>query len=117
MLIADDEPDMRALIAHVLRAADIDVVGEAADADETIALWRELRPDVIILDHRMPPTSGLDVAETLLAEEPRPVIFLFTAFVDVEIRMAAQRLGIARCIAKNDVFEIPELVRGHLTPG
>lgn len=107
---------MRALIAHVLRAEEIDVA-EAANAEETVALWRELRPDVIVLDQRMPPTTGLEVAEAILADQPGQVIFLFTAFVDVEIRLEAERLGIAACVSKDQVFEIPELVRAHLNPG
>jgi CheY-like chemotaxis protein len=116
VLIADDEPDIRALIAHVLRAEQIDVV-EAANAEETLARWRELRPDVIVLDQRMPPTTGLAVAEAILRDEPAQVIFLFTALVDAELRSEAQRLGITACVAKDHVFEIPELVRQHVSRG
>jgi CheY-like chemotaxis protein len=107
---------MRALIAHVLRADGIDAV-EAADAEETVARWRELRPDVIVLDQRMPPTTGLEVAREILAAEPAQVIFLFTAYVDAEIRAEADRLGIAACISKDQVFEIPELARARLSRG
>ena len=106
---------MRALISHVLRAEAIDVV-EATNADETLASWRELRPDVVVLDQRMPPTSGLEVAEAILADEPGQVIFLFTAFVDAEIRSQAGRLGITACVSKDQVLDIPELVRAHLSP-
>jgi CheY-like chemotaxis protein len=115
VLIADDEPDMRALISHVLGAEQIDVV-EAANAEETVARWRELRPDVIVLDQRMPPSTGLEVAEAILAEAPAQVIFLFTAFVDADIRAEASRLGIRACVTKDQVFEIPALVRAHVSP-
>ena len=104
---------MRALIGHVLRSEGIDVV-EAADADETVARWREARPDVIVLDQRMPPATGLEIAEAILADAPGQVIFLFTAFVDAPIRSEAQRLGIAACVSKDQVFEIPDLVRAHV---
>ena len=107
---------MRALISHVLRAQEIDVV-EAVDAEETLARWREFRPDVIVLDHRMPPTSGLELAKVILDDEPGQVIFLFTAFVDAEIRAEAAQLGIVACISKDQVFELPDLVRGHVSPG
>lgn len=116
MLIADDDADIRALIAHVLRTAEIGVVAEASNADDTIARWREYRPDVIVLDHRMPPASGLDVAERVLSEDPTQVIFLFTAFIDGEIRTRAEDVGIAECISKDQIFAIPELVRAHLNP-
>jgi CheY-like chemotaxis protein len=116
VLIADDEPDMRVLVSHVLRAEAIDVI-EATDADETLAQWRELRPDVILLDQRMPPTNGLEVAEAILAEEPGQVIFLFTAWVDADVRSKAEALGIAACVSKDHVFEIAELARAHVRPG
>jgi CheY-like chemotaxis protein len=116
VLIADDEPDMRALIAHVLRAEEIDVV-EAADADETLAQWRATRPDAIVLDQRMPPTTGLEVAQSILADAPEQVILLFTAFVDADIRAQAAALGITSCVSKDQVFEIPALLRGHLSRG
>jgi CheY-like chemotaxis protein len=107
---------MRALMSHVLRAQDIDVV-EAVDAEETLARWREHRPDVIVLDQRMPPTSGLDLAKAILADAPGQVIFLFTALVDAEIRSEAGRLGIIACVSKDQVLELPDLIRGHLSPG
>jgi CheY-like chemotaxis protein len=113
VLIADDDPDIRALIAHVLRDSGIDVV-EAADPEATVARWRDARPDVIVLDQRMPPTTGLEIAEMILADDPGQLIFLFTAFVDAEIRSAAERLGIAACVSKDQVFGIPELIRVHL---
>jgi CheY-like chemotaxis protein len=115
VLIADDEPDMRALIRHVLRSEGIDVV-EASGAEDTVARWRELRPDVIVMDQRMPPTSGLEVAQTILADAPQQVIFLFTAFVDADIRSEADRLGLKACISKDQVFDIPDLVRQHVNP-
>lgn len=106
---------MRALIAHVLRAEEIDVV-EAATAEEAIARWRELRPDAIVLDQRMPPATGLEIARSILTEAPAQVIFLFTAFVDAAIRSEAEAIGITACVGKDQVFEIPELVRRHVTP-
>jgi DNA-binding NarL/FixJ family response regulator len=106
---------MRALISHVLRAQEIDVV-EAADAEETLALWRDIRPDAIVLDQRMPPVTGLEIAASILAEAPGQVIFLFTAFVDPDIRVQAARLGIAGCVSKDQVFELPRLLRTHVSP-
>jgi CheY-like chemotaxis protein len=116
VLIADDEPDMRALIAHVLGADQIDVV-ETADAEETLRVWRELRPDAIVLDQRMPPSTGLAVAQSILAEQPGQIIFLFTGLLDAAIRAEAERLGITACVSKDQVFEIPRLVRANVSPG
>jgi len=104
---------MRVLVSHVLRAEKIDVV-EATNAEETLARWRELHPDVIVLDQRMPPTTGLEVAEAILREDAGQVIFLFTAFADAEIRSKAEQVGVAACVTKDQVFEIPELARTHV---
>ena len=106
---------MRVLVGHVLRAEGIDVV-EATDADEVLTRWRDLHPDVIVLDQRMPPTTGLELAEVILGEDSGQVIFLFTAFADAGIRSRADQLGIAACITKDQVFEIPGLVREHVRP-
>jgi CheY-like chemotaxis protein len=116
VLIADDEPDMRVLIGHVLRAAGIEVVAEASTAEEAVAFWREHRPDAIVLDQRMPPTTGLEVAGTILSEDPRQVILLFSAAVDTALRAAASNVGITACVAKEDVFEIPAIARAHVSP-
>jgi CheY-like chemotaxis protein len=115
VLIADDEPDIRALVADVLRRADLEVV-EAADAEQTMTSWRQHRPAVIVLDHLMPPVSGFDLAEQILRESPNQVIFLFTALLDTDVRERSERLGITRCLPKERVFDLPELVRDVLNP-
>ena len=106
---------MRVLVSDVLRRAQIDVV-EAADADATMVCWRQHRPDVVVLDHLMPPNSGLEIARQILAEDPSQVIFLFTGLVDSDVRANSDRLGITLCLSKERVFEIPELVRQHVSP-
>jgi CheY-like chemotaxis protein len=116
VLIADDEPDMRALVCDVLRRAEVEVI-EAADAEETYAGWRDHRPDVIVLDHLMPPVSGFDIAARILGEDPGQVIFLFTALVNPDVRAASERAGITLCLSKDRVFDIPDLVRAHVNPG
>jgi len=114
-LIADDEPDMRALAGDVLRRADVEVI-EAGDADSTLERWRAHRPDVIVLDHLMPPVTGLHIAQQILGEDPTQLIFLFTALDDPGVRADAAELGIARCVRKQDVFSLPDLVRDAVSP-
>ena len=114
MLIADDEPDMRALVSDVLRRAEFDVF-EAANAQETLAGWRQHAPDVIVLDHLMPPVSGFDIARDILAEAPDQIIFMYTALVDDNVRAQSDAVGITLCVAKDRVFELPELVRDYVS--
>jgi len=67
-------------------------------------------PDVIILDNRMPNRSGLEVAEDILTERPEQRIVLFSAFLDDQVRGQARELGIAACLTKEDVAQLPELI-------
>ena len=105
---------MRALVGDVLRRANVDVV-EAVDAETTLAEWRAHRPDVVVLDHMMPPDTGLHIAEQILGEDPTQLIFLFTAMNEAEVREPAERLGIALCVKKDRVFELPELLRDFVS--
>jgi CheY-like chemotaxis protein len=67
-------------------------------------------PDVIILDNRMPGLSGLDVAKQILEERPGQLIVLYSAFLDEEVRAAAEAIGIARCVTKEEVEQLPSLI-------
>jgi DNA-binding NarL/FixJ family response regulator len=71
VLIADDHAVVREGIRHVLSAAEgFDVVGEAANGREAVALAEELHPDVVVLDLTMPEISGLDAAVQIRARTP-----------------------------------------------
>lgn len=110
VLVVDDEPDMRVLVGAVIDAANrgLRVVGQAGSGEEAIERWREIRPDVILLDHRMPGMSGLEAAEHILAEEPEQWIILFSAYLDASTIARAEELGIREWLGKDDVSAIPE---------
>ena len=120
VLIVDDEIDMRMLVRVVINMAHtgLSVVGEAADGLEGLNVWRSLdgppEPDVIVLDNRMPTLTGLEVAELILQERPEQVIVLFSAFLDDEIRAAAQAVGVTACVTKEDAAQLPDLIRSLL---
>ena len=109
-LIVDDDEDMRFLLRAVIERANegLQVAGEAGGADEAIAQWRSLSPDVIVLDHRMPGTTGLQVAEMILAEHPDQSIILFSAYVDDDLLARASEVGIRACISKDRYDDIPD---------
>src|SRR4051812_8907973 len=110
VLIVDDEPHMRELVVHMLGATRHEVVGEAADGDAALALWREHDPDLIILDHMLPAMSGLEVARIMLAEKPHQPIILFTAFPDRVLFGDAEQVGVAACVAKTDLESLPGVI-------
>lgn len=109
-LIVDDEEDMRFLVRAVIEAANhgLRVSGEAADGAQAIERWREERPEVVVLDQRMPDMTGLEVAEKILAEYPEQSIILFSAYLDPEMTAAAEKLGVEMCLAKTEYGRIPE---------
>jgi DNA-binding NarL/FixJ family response regulator len=72
VLVADDDPVMRMLMAAVIgRDPELELAGEAADADEAIAAAERLRPDVALLDIEMPGGGGLHAAEEIRARCPK----------------------------------------------
>ncbi|MDP4271870.1 MAG: LytTR family DNA-binding domain-containing protein, partial [Bacteroidota bacterium] len=83
-LIVDDEAPPRALLKHYLSShSDIEVIGEAADGFEAFRLVKELQPELMLLDIRMPKLSGFELLELL--ENPPAVIFT-TAFDEYAIK-------------------------------
>lgn len=81
ILLADDNLAYRNLLASGLRAGGgFDIVGEAADEEEAVNLWRRLEPEVVLLDQGMPKLDGLSAARVILSESPRAVVYLMTTF-------------------------------------
>jgi CheY-like chemotaxis protein len=109
-LIVDDEEDMRFLVRAVIEAANhgLAVSGEAANGVQALERWREDRPEVVVLDQRMPGMTGMEVAAKILAEHPAQPIILFSAYLEPEMTEAAAELGIGLCLAKSDYGRIPE---------
>ncbi|MBL1109134.1 response regulator transcription factor [Streptomyces sp. 5-8] len=95
VLLVDDEPLVRAGLRAVLEAQpDIEVVGEAADGAAVIPLVRQLRPDVVAMDVRMPLMDGIEATRAVLrtVAEP-PKILVVTTFEDDEHVYEALRAG------------------------
>ena len=100
LIIADDNPMVReGLRSAIATSDDLITVGMATDGTEAMRLARELSPDVVILDHRMPGPRGLEVAEILRTEAPEIAIVMFT--LDEGIRELALAAGVAAFVPKD----------------
>ncbi|MEV7729580.1 response regulator transcription factor [Streptomyces sp. NPDC087917] len=80
VVIADDQDLVRTGFRLILTARGIDVVGEAADGAEAVAAVRGLRPDVVLMDIRMPVMDGLEAARRVLAQAPDCRVIMLTTF-------------------------------------
>lgn len=112
VLIAEDEPIVRMDIKELLEGQGYDVVGEASDGQIAIDLAKKLKPDVIIMDIRMPNVDGIEAARILTQEEIAPIIFL-TAYSDKELVEKAKEVGVVAYIVKpfkeSDLFPAIEI--------
>jgi DNA-binding NarL/FixJ family response regulator len=102
VLLVDDEPLVRVGLRAVLEAQpDIEVVGEAADGAAVIPLVRRLRPDVVVMDVRMPLLDGIEATRAVLRTVDRPPrILVVTTFENDEYVYEALRAGAAGFLLK-----------------
>lgn len=118
VVVVDDQPDVRLLLRIALDqpGEGLEVVGDAPDALSAIAAIDETRPDVVILDHMMPGTTGIELAGTLLSRWPDLVIILCSAWISDELRESARNAGIRAAVSKTSISELPELIRTLAKP-
>jgi len=102
VLVVDDSPTMRGLIAAVLSSdPEVNVIGQAGDALEAREAIKRLNPDVLTLDIEMPNMNGLDFLEKIMRLRPMPVIMVSTmTHRGAEATLAALEIGAFDCVGK-----------------
>ena len=94
VLIADDHPLFRDGLAALLRAAGgIELAGAAVTGSEAVELARDTRPDVVLMDLRMPGLTGIEATRQILAERPSTAVVMLSMFDDDDSVFAALRAG------------------------
>ncbi len=107
IVIADDESIIRMDLKEMLGSLGYLVVGEAGDGQSAVNLAREMKPDLVIMDIKMPGLDGIGAARVLTEEKIAPVLFL-TAFSQKELVEGAKEAGVVAYLVKP--FRESELV-------
>jgi DNA-binding NarL/FixJ family response regulator len=102
ILLADDHGLLRAGLRLLLQSMEgFDVVGEAADGREAIALAQKLRPDVVLMDHMMPELNGLDATARIATAGNGPNVVILSMSANEDSVLAALRAGAVGYLLKN----------------
>ncbi|MEI7555606.1 response regulator [Candidatus Chlorohelix sp.] len=99
VVIADDESIIRMDLKEMLSVLGYQVVGEAGDGKQAVSLARELKPDLVIMDIKMPEMDGITAAKILTEERIAPVLLL-TAYSQQELVAGAREAGVIGYIVK-----------------
>jgi two-component system, response regulator PdtaR len=93
VLVVDDHAMLREALAELLDQAGFEVVGEAGDGADAVALTGQLEPDVVLMDLRMPGLSGLDAAPLIKEVCPATQVVLLSAFESPALERQAEEAG------------------------
>jgi len=101
VLVVDDQELVRVGFAMILRRGGIDVLGEARDGHEAVSAVAELRPDVVLMDVRMPKLDGIEATRLITTQRPETKVVVLTTFDLDEYVYAAVRAGACGFLLKD----------------
>jgi two-component system, response regulator PdtaR len=116
VVVAEDEVIIRRDLVEMLTEEGYDVVGEAGDGEAAVALAADLRPDLVVLDVKMPKLDGISAAEKITADRIAPVVML-TAFSQRDLVDRASQAGamayVVKPFGKADLIPAIEIARAR----
>jgi DNA-binding NarL/FixJ family response regulator len=118
-MIVDDDVSFWQRVRELLASEpDIKVVGEASDGQEAILKARELKPDLVLMDVRMPGVNGIDATRQIKAEMPELKVIILSIFDVQEYREAATASGASGYVIKKSMIEdLVPAIRGAFESG
>ncbi len=105
-LVDDHHIVLNGLESLINQSEDLEVVGTASNIASAITLIEELRPDVVVLDYKLPDGNGLDLARKLKEKNPKQAIILLTALSKNQLIKEAVDIGINGYLLKNIAYEL-----------
>ncbi|PLS16790.1 two-component system response regulator [Bacillus sp. M6-12] len=100
ILIVDDAKFMRITLCNILKKADFEIAGEGENGRQAIEMFRELKPDLVIMDITMPELSGLDAIKQIKLEFPQAKVIMCSAMGQQKMVMEAIEAGAKDFIIK-----------------
>jgi CheY-like chemotaxis protein len=114
-LIVEDNAGIRRVLRRIL-ADTASAIWECADGSEALAAYKEHRPDVVLMDLRMPHVDGLTATRQIRAYDPSARIIIVTDYLDDDMKTAALEAGACDYVLKQDISGLPEIVSSLTTP-
>lgn len=117
-LIVDDSDLVRRSLRMVLQAnPDWEICGEAADGVSAVEMFKELRPNVVILDFQMPGINGIETARRMAEIAPAIPVVLFTQHASADLERHAHEVGIRSVVSKTNAFPMVGMLEALLESG
>ena len=105
VLVVDDQPAVRDVVGDMVRFTGHDVIGGAADGIEAVNSIGKLKPDVVILDIRMPGKNGMEVLQEIKKFEPAPCVIILTNYPYPQYRKKCLDMGADYFLDKSADFD------------
>jgi DNA-binding NarL/FixJ family response regulator len=116
-LLVDDNQVVRQGLRTVLQAnPDWEVCGEADNGQAAVELFKELHPNIVILDFRMPGINGVEAARQMSQIAPAVPVLMFTEHASPELEKHAMDAGIRKVVSKIDAFPMVGIIEALLGP-
>jgi CheY-like chemotaxis protein len=116
LVVADNDPEIIDLLVTDMRAEGHEIVGTAEGGEEALRLCAEHRPDILVVDFRMPPgPNGIEVARRLREVSPTTAVILYTNYRGVDLKSGAAALG-AQFLLKGNIRALRRAVHAAQPP-
>jgi DNA-binding NarL/FixJ family response regulator len=117
-LIVDDSELVRRSLRTVLQAnPEWEICGEAADGVSAVEMFKELRPNIVILDFQMPGINGIETARRMAEIAPAVPVVLFTQHASADLERHAHEVGIRSVVSKTNAFPMVGMIQALLGSG
>jgi two-component system chemotaxis response regulator CheY len=106
VLVVDDSMTMRRIVSQHLKSEAFEICGEAANGEEALKMYQQLKPDVVTMDINMPVLSGIETLKRLLKQDPQAKVIMLTSEGHKDVVCEAISLGAKGYVVKPPTKEV-----------